>query len=562
MKRALSELVNHRHDVLVIGGGIYGACIAWDAVLRGLSVALVEKADFGSATSANSLKIIHGGLRYLQHGDLKRMRESTREQTNLMRIAPHLVNPLPVLIPAYGHGLHSKRVLALALRLNELISFDRNRLNDPQKHIPPGRVISRREALDLAPGIRQQDLTGGIIFHDAQVYNPERLVLSFLRSAEEAGARLANYVEATEFIKQGDRVTGVKARDVLSGAPFDIHAGTVVNACGPWLGRLLSFFNGCRPARNSFAKAINLVTRQVFQKCAVGVTGENCYRDADALIVRRNRFLFLTPWRSRSVIGTTYSVYDGDAENIGVTEEEIENLLSEINQACPGARLRMEDVSFVHRGLLPSTSMGQVQLINHHAIRDHRQEGVRGVLSVTGVKYTTARHVAEKVVDRLFEGRRQKPPKSVSSTVPLHGGKIERFDGFLSSEINKQRCRLGTETMQRLVHNYGSSYAEVLAYVDERQAMVHGEAMAVLRAQILHGIRNEMAHTLSDVVFRRTELGTAGHPGSETLSFCANIMSTELGWTPSRTQQELQQVNERFAVVSAKNPVQSVGTVH
>jgi glycerol-3-phosphate dehydrogenase len=198
-----------------------------------------------------------------------------------------------------------------------------------------------------------------------------------------------------------------------------------------------------------------------------------------------------------------------------------------------------------------------VQLINHHAIQDHGHEGVRGVISVTGVKYTTARHVAEKVVDRLFAGRQQKPPKSLSSTMPLHGGKIERFDRFLCSETKKQRHSLGSETMQRLVHNYGSSYTEVLAYMDKRDGTVHGEGRAILRAQTLHGIRNEMAQTLSDVVFRRTELGTAGHPGSETLTFCADVMSSELGWTPSRTQQELQQVNDRFAVVTATKPLRS-----
>jgi glycerol-3-phosphate dehydrogenase len=557
MKRTLSELVNNRYDVLVIGGGIYGACIAWDAVLRGLSVALLEKADFGSGTSANSLKIIHGGLRYLQHGDFKRMRESTREQMTLMRIAPHLIHPLPVLIPAYGHGLHSKKVLALALSFSDLISFDRTPLSDPQKHMPRGHVISRQEVMDLLPGVRQEDLTGGVIFYDAQVSNPERLVLSFLRSAEEAGAQVANYVEVTDFLKERDCVIGVTARDVLSGDHFNIRAGTVVNACGPWLGRVLSFLNERRPTRFSLAKGINLVTRQVFPKYAVGIRGQNHYREADALMTKRTRFLFLTPWGSRSLIGTTYSACDGDADDIKVPEEEIENLLSQVNQACPGVGLEVKDVSFVHRGLLPGKGTGQVQLINHHAIRDHRHEGGRGVISVTGVKYTTARHVAEKVVDRLFHGRWQKIPKSRSSMVPVHGGNIERFDRFLCSETEKQHSRLGSETIQRLVHNYGSSYPEVLAYMDEPETMGRREGRAILRAQILHAIRGEMAQTLSDVVFRRTELGTAGHPGSETLSFCARLMSAELGWTPSRTEQELQQVNDRFVIVKTSPPSRS-----
>ena len=213
MERDPSKLQRNKYDLLVIGGGIYGACVTWDAALRGLSVALVEKGDFASATSANSLKIIHGGLRYLQHGDFKRMRESIRERRTLMEIAPHLVHPLPVLIPTFGHGMQGREVLSLALMINDLIGFDRNRLDDPEKHICRGRVISRRECLELLPGIHKKDLTGGAIFHDAQVYNSERLVLSFIRSAEKAGAELANYVEVTGFIQNSSRHSLVNSRD-------------------------------------------------------------------------------------------------------------------------------------------------------------------------------------------------------------------------------------------------------------------------------------------------------------------------------------------------------------
>ncbi len=205
--------------------------MAWDATLRGLSVALVDKADFGAATSVNSLKMIHGGLRYLQHADFRRMRASIRERRTLMQIAPHLVAPLPVLLPTYGHGLQGKAVLAAALLLNDVIGWDRNRLCDPQKHIPRGRVISKRACLQQLPGLDPRGLTGGAIFYDAQVHHSERLTLAFLQSAAQAGAQLANYVEATGFHLDRDCVTGVSACDVLTGNRFDIRPG-------PWSMRL------------------------------------------------------------------------------------------------------------------------------------------------------------------------------------------------------------------------------------------------------------------------------------------------------------------------------------
>jgi len=545
--RDLSKLQRNKYDLLVIGGGIYGACVTWDAALRGLSVALVEKGDFASATSANSLKIIHGGLRYLQHGDIKRMRESIRERRTLMGIAPHLVHPLPVLIPTYGHGMQGREVLSLALMINDLIGFDRNRLDDPDKHMCRGRVISRGECVELLPGIHEKGLTGGAIFHDAQLYNSERLVLSFIRSAEEAGAELANYVEVTGFIKEKNRIIGVEAKDVLTKEDLCIRARTVVNTCGPWVNRVLNFLNGSRPDYSvPFLKAINLITRPLFQKYAVGVAGENGQQDTDSLIKKRKPFLFATPWRGHTLIGTAYSIYNGSPDEFKVTEKDIQDFLNQINQAYPSAGLKMKDVSYVHGGLVPSSphfsNTRPLELSKHYQIYDHRNEGVTGLISVIGTKYTTARHVAEKVVNRVFESWQQKPPKSLTSTTTVHGGQIGRFGAFLQGEIKKHPESLGENQIRRLVYNHGSAYPRVLRYLDLTPSDDHD----ILRAEIRYAVREEMAQKLTDVVFRRTDLGTAGHPGSESLKTCADTMSGELGWSLERTQQELKEVNETF----------------
>ncbi|MBE9169008.1 glycerol-3-phosphate dehydrogenase/oxidase [Pleurocapsales cyanobacterium LEGE 06147] len=544
MKRNLVKLSDNVYDLAIVGGGIYGACIAWEASLRGLSVALVEKADFGSATSANSLKIIHGGLRYLQTADFKRMRESIHERTTLMRIAPHLVHPLPVLIPTYRRGMKGKEALYLAMKINDLIGCDRNRFEDPQKHIPNGRIISKQECQHLLPNIYSQGLTGGAIFHDAQVYNSERLTLSFLHSAEEIGAVVTNYVEVIGFLQTGDCVTGVQAKDILTGEKFEIRAKTVVNTCGPWINRVLSLAKPQQQAKIPFAKAMNLVLRRsLFETYAVGLSGSSNYCNHNS-----SRFLFIAPWRGKSIVGTYYTTCDRDPDNFQVTETDIHNFLEQINQTYPTANLNREDVAFVHKGLLPQAKVNsqtrEPLLSKHYQLRDHSQEGLKGLISVVGVKYTTARDVAKKTVDLIFQSWRQKSPKSVSAKTPIYGGQIESFDTFLHDAINQAPYGLSREVMQSLVYNYGSTYPRVLEYLDP------SEELAIVKAEVLYAVHEEMAQKLSDVILRRTDLGSAGHPSNKILRLCAETMGAELGWSNAKIQQEFQEVNKVYPNLS------------
>ena len=233
--------------MVIVGGGVFGGCAAWDAASRGLSIAVIERGDFGQATSANSFKMVHGGIRYLQHGDIVRLRQSSRERNALLRLAPHLVHPLPIVIPTYGRGMKSRAAMAAAMKIYDWAAFDRNRgINDPQRMIPRGRSISRGEVLDMFPGLEPTGLTGAAVFRDAQMYNPPRLVLAFVQSAVAAGATAVNYVEATGFLKNGDRVSGIAARDTLTGESFDIRATETLNAAGPYAEHLLSSGLGIR----------------------------------------------------------------------------------------------------------------------------------------------------------------------------------------------------------------------------------------------------------------------------------------------------------------------------
>ena len=517
---------------------------------------LLEKGDFGSGTSANSLKIIHGGFRYLQHGDFARMRESMQEQKAFMRIAPHLVHPLPVLIPTYGHGLRGKEVFACALAINDLVGFDRNRLDDPQKHIPRGRILSRSKVLQLFPNIPEHNLTGGGIFHDGMVYNSERLLLSFLHSAELRGAELANYVKVVGFLKAKDCVCGVEVEDMVSRDHFQVEAKVVVNACGPWVEQTEEMVSErLRNHRIPWVKAFNLITRPLFSSYAVGLAARDEYCDDRAMLNKGKRLLFIVPWRGHSLIGTAYAAYSGKPDQFSISEEEIQGFLQEINQVYPHAALQRKDVTFVNGGLLPGARVkslsGDIQLENTPSIRIGGGVGDRNVISLMGVKLTTARREGERVVDRVFQILGKTSPSSQTSFTPLCGGEISNFQEFLNQEMGNPPNGLSPKSVQRLINNYGSSYRTVLQYMPdpgEKGATDESEATEILKAEVRYALREEMPQQLSDVVFRRTELGTAGYPGEKPLEVCADLLAKELGWNENKTQQELAMVKETFRV--------------
>ena len=557
MKRDINQLSRTVYDVLIIGGGIYGAWACWDAALRGLSVALVDKGDFGSATSSNTMKIIHGGLRYLQQADLSRMRQSISERTILMKVAPHLVHPLPFLLPTYGHFMKSKEIMSLALKISSIIGFDRNQLNDPQKYLPGGLVVSKSECIRLFPGVDQKELTGGAIWYDCQIYNSERMILSILRSAAMRGATLANYVEVTGFLKYGNCVAGVKARDVLTKDELYIRAKVVVNTSGPWVNDVLHLLdNNYENPRILLSKAINIVVnRQLIPTYAVGISSPFEVKNVDGVVNKGFRLLFITPWRDCSLIGTAYFPYDGDPNNLRITEKDIQDFIDEVNKAYPVASLKREDVSFFHVGLLPmdSGSRGDVKLSKKYQIWDHNKlDGIEGLISVVGVKYTTARAVVEKAIDLVFEKLEKKTPMCLTKDTSVYGGNIERFSDFLAREEVNREWGLDSEVTRHLVYNYGSEYVSILNYINNNSDCKHtaNGSSQVIKAEVVYGIREEMAQKLTDIVFRRTELGSAGNPGEVALNACAAIMAKELSWDPSRIQSELQEVKSIFSTKS------------
>ncbi len=556
MRRNPERLENNRYDLLVIGGGIHGACIAWDAALRGLSVALVEKGDFGQATSANTLKIIHGGLRYLQDMDLKLVRLMIKERATWMRIAPHLVHPLPCLMPTYKRLGRSKAIMTAALLINDLISYDRNRLTDSQKRLPNGQTISRTECLRLLPGVAAGGITGGALWHDAQMHNSERLLLSFILSASQAGADVANYVEATGFLGGPMDVKGVTAKDLLTGQELEIRAALVINSAGPWVDSVLGSLDGDLKPTFQLSTALNLVTRQILPTHAVAMPSRYTVRDKAGNLTQRSRLLFAVPWRSYSIIGTGHFPYDGPPGDYQVTEETIEGFVDEINTAYPGVALTPQDVYHVYWGFLPTTNTDfqtdEVKLVRRAQVHDHeRVDGRRGLVTVVGVKYTTARHVARGVVDLAIAKLGREAAQCRTQATPIHGSQIDGFDGFLTQAVEERPSGMSPEVIRHLVYSHGSEYPHILRYLVEAPAL--GRPISpdapVLEAEIVHAVREEMAHKLTDVVQRRTELGAAGPPDEASLRRCADLMAAELGWDQAHVEDELDELRAAYAPI-------------
>lgn len=473
LTRDLGLLASREHDLLVVGGGIHGVAAAWDAAQRGLAVGLIEAEDFGAGVSWNSLKTIHGGLRHLQRLDLPRVRESVRERRALLRIAPALVKPLPFLVPTYGHGRKGREAFLAGLCLNNFLSFDRNEGLPPEQRIPRGRMLSRGAVLERVPGINAQGLSGGALWTDAQVTSSERLALAFLHMAAAAGAVAANHVEATGFLRSGSRVVGVQARDAETGDVMEVRARIVLNAAGPAVDDLLARGGIARP-RAPLLRAVNLVlARPLVKGQALGAALEG-------------RFLFLVPWRDRSIVGTGYAPAEA-------SDGLATRFLEDARRAYPWAGLTEADVTVVHQGLVPGR--GGEDLRTRPRLIDHETEDrVPGLVSAQGVKYTTARGVAEKAIDLVFRRlARPGPP-----------------------------CRT----------------AEIL--LDARPLA------GSLEERTRQAVREEMARTLADAVRRRLDLGTAGPPSEADVDVVVRAMAAELGWSGNRARAERQALAKTY----------------
>jgi len=533
MIRDVDRLASETFDVLVVGGGVYGLAVAYDAAQRGLSVALVERDDFGSGASFNHHRTIHGGLRYLQHFDVGRARESVRERRTIARIAPHTVRPLPFAVPLYRSLLRGKLAMHAGFLLDRVVSAGRNRGVPASHRLPGGRVVSRSTAIQRYPGLRRQGLTGAAVFYDYVTLEPDRLTFAFAIAGVEHGASLANHVDALEPIVEGRRVAGVRVRDGLDGRQFDIAARVTVNATGSQVDRLLKAL-GINSGIPMF-KAMNLVTS----------------RDAgDEALAGRSllgRNLFLVPWRERALFGTWESQTTCDPCDANVDERDVASFVTELNQAFPSLDLTLRDVTLIHRGVVPAAVRGsKISLEGHDLVRDHASQGVEGLVSVVGTKYTTARAVAERVTDVVLRKSGRASTACRTASVALPGGGLRDVGLAIADARRDHDAGLPSDTIPHLIAAYGSRYRDVLDIADrpEWRKRIAKES-PVIGAELVWAVRKEMAITLADAVIRRTPLGALGYPGDDALERAAAIVGAERKWSDVQRRDEIESV-KRF----------------
>ncbi|HUQ42526.1 MAG TPA: glycerol-3-phosphate dehydrogenase [Candidatus Limnocylindrales bacterium] len=511
----MRSLVDRTVDLLVIGGGIIGAGIARDAALRGLSVALVEQNDFGSGTSSRPTRLIHGGLRYLELFDFGLVRSDMREREILLQIAPHLVFPLPFLLPLYRPSLWYQLKLRIGMQLYDALSLD--------KSLPKRKKLSRAATLAAEPTLDPDGLAGSWQFYDAQVPLVERLVVENVIDAAEHGALVLNHAEAIGYMSEGDAVTGARVRDSISGREIAVRARYTVNATGPWLDRTIQpVRDGAKPLLR-LTKGIHLVTPHATEQAHVLFAQED------------GRLFFVLPWLDSTIVGTTDTDYAGDPADAAANDDDVRYLREAAHRAFPDAPF--DEIYFTWAGvraLVREEGVSESQVSRKHALYDHeKRDGRRGLLSVCGGKLTAYRDIAEEVTDRVARTLGVSAKCATDST-PLPGAGNSSND----RGANQDPALAGSSAYLRSV--YGSRWPAVAAATaeeaDAARLCAHHKGIA---AEIVHAVRSEWAMTIGDVLLRRMMLGLTACQGLECLDEVARRMGAILGWDGARQQDEI-----------------------
>ncbi len=558
-KDAVTALSADEFDLVVVGGGITGAGVALDAAARGYSVALVERADFASGTSSRSSKLVHGGLRYLQHFDLGLVREALLERQLMVALAPHLVHPLPLVVPAFD-GARPDRLMGVGLNLYDVMSVDRERLRSrrsrrgraeqgagetagpggtavleegeswsPERH----RVISGEDVVELLPALARREPTSGYLFYDCQT-DDARLVLTVLGEAERFGAVCANRMNALALLEREGRACGVRVRDEESDEEFDVRAESVVNATGVWADEL-------RP--RELHDEAELPVIRPSRGTHVTLRHEDLPLVGGAIVpAGAGRTIFALPWLGRTLVGTTDNDYEGSLEHVQPSGDDVDYLLAAVNDFF-ASELRREDLSGAYAGVRPLISTGDTKKSVDISRKAELYETSSGMITITGGKLTTWRRMAKLAVDRLVEREAREAPCRTAE-IPL--GQAVAVGELPSVEGVSESARAA------LASRYGYGAHEVLALVASREELAQPivPGLPDLMAEVVIAARREQARSVGDVLLRRTRLGLLAArellgeaaEGAPAVRRVADLLGEELGWSHERTVVEA----ERF----------------
>ncbi len=543
--QAIAALAQDEFDVVVVGGGITGAGVALDAAARGYSVALLERADYASGTSSRSSKLVHGGLRYLQNFDLGLVREALLERQLMVALAPHLVRPLPLVVPAF-EGARPDRLVGVGLNLYDVMARDRKRKGEswsPERH----RVISGEEVIELLPALAAREPTSGYLFYDCQT-DDVRLVLTVLGEAERFGAVCANRLDVTGLLERDGRAHGVQVHDRESGERFDVRGANVVNATGVWADQL-------RPNdRSEIGQHDESELPRVRPSRGTHVTidRERLPLVGGAIVpAGGGRSIFALPWLGHTLVGTTDNDYEGALDHIRPSEEDVDYLLDAVN-AFFGTELGVDSLTGAFAGVRPLISTGDPKKSVDISRKSELYETSSGMITITGGKLTTWRRMAKQTVDRLVERDARDAPCRTHE-IPLgqaiDAQELPRVEG------------VPDESYEALASRYGHAAHDVLALAAERgelaQPIVAG--LPDVLAEVALAARREQARSIGDVLLRRTRLGllaaraltagagappglaapSDGSPVPAPVQRVGEVMARELQWSRERLDHEL-----------------------
>lgn len=511
-------------NVIIIGGGINGAGIARDATLRGFRVALFEQADYASGTSSRSSKLIHGGIRYLEQGRLPLVFEASLERQTLLRIAPHLVRPLPFLFPVYRDARWGKFFINAGMWLYDLLSLFRN--------IHPHRMLGRDETLRLEPDLLPDGLTGAALFYDGRM-DDARLCLANILDAQERGAAVRNYTTVIGLVKDGrNRIVGVQVRDRLSGEEETVMGSVVVNATGPWvdaIGRMES-----RDARPKLRKTRG--SHLVLPSLTHG----------HALVIRSakdERVLFVIPWEGMSLVGTTDIDFDDDPANVHCPPADFDYLMNEVRRCFPKRNLTHGQVIATFAGVRPLIQSDQANA-SEVSREEKIEQSPSGLISITGGKFTTYRRISEGVVDRI---QRRLPDVPVGPCAtharPLWGGDTGEIEAYIKERTPDlvRRHSLDETQVKHLIMTYGTRHPHVLDLLRENRGLgdrLH-PSLPHLKAEVVYAVRQESAFTLGDVLRRRTPIALGPcRTDKRLLENAIGLMTADLAWSQDEAERQ------------------------
>ena len=522
----MSEQPSSLFDLIIIGAGINGAGIARDAARRGLKVMMLDKGDVCSGTSSWSTRLIHGGLRYLEYGEFGLVRESLRERETLLRIAPHLVRPLPLVVPIYKHSSRGPLTMRVGMLAYDLLSAG--------KSLPSHKMLSRSQALEQLPGLNPDGLKGAAEYYDAQVEFAERLVVENALSAIRHGASVVTHARVDRFLVDGDTVRGIEFVNEITGERREARASLIINAAGPWVDQVLEK-NANAPRLIGGTKGSHIIVAP-FPRAPL----KAIYVEAQA----DRRPFFIIPWNSNYLIGTTDLRYDGDLDRIQIEQKEIDYLLRETNLLLPEARLELNDILYSYSGVRPlpfTDGKAERSITRRHFIQPHPRFG--NLFSIVGGKLTTYRSLAEEAVDLVFEKLGGSSPACVTATEPLV--EITVNPGF-------SNAALSPKTTKRLQKIYGGGNEILkLAADDPTLCEVFDPETEAIAAEVVYSFRHEFAQTLADCLLRRTMVGLNSSLGVGADKAAARIAEKHLGWSEDRSHAEVRSYREfieRFRV--------------